>query len=217
MHIIILANGPEIDYHDLMPYKELNAVWVGVDRGVHYLLTKGITPRYAFGDFDSLTKEETEWLSSHSLDKQIYAPEKDQTDLEIAIDWAVAQKPEQITILGATGGRLDHALINIQLLLKGFQNNLKMSIVDKQNKLSMVGPGSYIINKENYFKYVSFISFSHSVEGLTLKGFKYPLENEQLSWGSSLCISNELVEEKGCYSFLNGILIMVKSRDHSNY
>jgi thiamine pyrophosphokinase len=217
MHIIILANGPEIDYPNVLSFQQSDAVWVGVDRGVYYLLRKGITPNYSFGDFDSLTEEETKWLSSHSLHAEIYPSEKDQTDLEIAIDWAVAQNPKEVTVLGATGGRLDHALINIQLLLKGFERNIKMSIVDKQNIVSLVSPGSYTIHKEKLFKYVSFIPFTNSVEGLTLKGFKYLLENECIRWGSSLCISNELVEEKGCYSFLNGILIMVKSRDHSNY
>ncbi|MFP3490646.1 thiamine diphosphokinase, partial [Staphylococcus sp. SIMBA_130] len=47
----------------------------------------------------------------------------------------------------------------------------------------------------------------------TLVGYRYPLIERHISWGSSLCISNELVEENGSYSFSSGILLVVRSSD----
>ena len=63
--------------------------------------------------------------------------EKDQTDLEIAINWALGQKPALIRIFGATGGRLDHGLANIQMLLKGLEVEIEMCIVDNKNEITV--------------------------------------------------------------------------------
>ncbi len=63
--------------------------------------------------------------------------EKDQTDLEIAINWALEQKPALHSYFGATGGRLDHGLANIQMLLKGLEVGIEMCIVDNQNEISV--------------------------------------------------------------------------------
>lgn len=62
---------------------------------------------------------------------------KDQTDLEIAINWALEQKPALIRIFGATGGRLDHGLANIQMLLKGLEVEIEMCIVDNKNEITV--------------------------------------------------------------------------------
>ena len=52
------------------------------------------------------------------------------------------------------------------------------------------------------------------VENLTLLGFKYPLSNRHISFGSTLCISNELISEYGTYSFTSGILLTIRSKDN---
>ena len=58
MHINILAGGPDELLPNLNEYNGENEIWVGVDRGVYTLIKRNITPMIAFGDFDSVTKEE---------------------------------------------------------------------------------------------------------------------------------------------------------------
>ena len=70
-----------------------------------------------------------------------------------------------------------------------------------------------IIEEHKNFPYVSFVPVTEIVEGITLFGFKYPLTNKTIEWGSTLCISNELVEEKGTFSFTSGILMLIRSTD----
>jgi thiamine pyrophosphokinase len=67
--------------------------------------------------------------------------------------------------------------------------------------------------KHKGLKYVSFIPISHEVHGITLEGFKYPLKNCHIHLGSTLCISNELINELGTFSFHDGIILMIRSRD----
>ncbi|SDY74023.1 thiamine pyrophosphokinase [Evansella caseinilytica] len=214
MKYVLLAGGPitNVPPLDVLKYKWQDAGWIGVDRGVYHLLKHGIIPLRAFGDFDSLTLEEKEWVHAQYVHLSQFPAEKDATDMELALDWALAQKPRQIVLLGGSGGRLDHFLINIQLLQKGLDYGVEISLEDRWNRITIREPGEYTIEKSE-FRYVSFIPFTREVEGIALKGFRYPLTNRRLAQASSLCISNELVKTQGSYSFAAGKLLVVESLD----
>ncbi|PGO27809.1 thiamine diphosphokinase [Bacillus cereus] len=213
MIVHILAGGPVEYCADFSRYKNEEVVWAAVDRGVYRLLKSGITPTVAFGDYDSVTEDELAWMRQQTNELHIVPREKDQTDLEIAISWALEQKPKLIRIFGATGGRLDHGLANIQMLLKGLAAEIEMCIVDNKNEITVKKVGTHIIEENENFPYVSFVPVTETVEGITLRGFKYSLTNKTIEWGSTLCISNELIVEKGNFSFTSGILMMIRSTD----
>lgn len=211
--IAIVAGGPVDYYPDLMMYHQKDTVWIGVDRGVYHLLQLGITPKVAFGDFDSLS--DTERIEALKQVEIVYPypKEKDATDLELAIDWALQKQPANIFVFGATGGRLDHGLMNVQLLIKSVQMKVEMWLIDKQNKLTLKEPGCYDVKQTKNYHYLSFLPFSSMVEQLTIAGVKYPLQNETLALGSSLCVSNEIVANKATFSFTDGLLLILQSKD----
>ncbi|MBM7701821.1 thiamine diphosphokinase [Metabacillus iocasae] len=211
MIIHILAGGPEENVPSLHRWKD--AVWIGVDRGVFSLLNKGIVPQKAVGDFDSITSEELQYVREKMQDIELYPSEKDETDLEIALNWAVDQRPTIIRVFGATGGRLDHMFGGIQLLYKGLEKGIRIQMIDQKNIIELCKSGEFESIKDESYPYVSFVPFSPIIENLTLKGFKYPLTNYNLEWGSTLCISNELLEQRGTFSFTKGILMMIRSSD----
>ncbi len=215
MIIHIVAGGPGGELPDLRRHNGEDVVWVGVDSGVYKLLSLNIEPAYAFGDFDSISKEQFRLIKNTTKNIHIFQPEKDVTDLEIALDWALKQNPRAIKIFGATGGRIDHFLANIQLLTRPVLagRKLPVEIIDKTNIIYAKGPGTHLIKRLQDKKYVSFIPATPVVKGLTLKGFKYPLVNGDVSFGSTLCISNELISEEGTFSFTEGILLVVRSSD----
>ncbi|NEY82398.1 thiamine diphosphokinase [Bacillus sp. 3H-10] len=214
MIVNILAGGPSEFLPDLFTYDDSSVTWVGVDRGVITLLSKGINPQYAFGDFDSVTSEEMISIKEKVSEIQKFKPEKDQTDLELALNWALFTNARKIRIFGATGGRLDHLFANIQLLIKGIQHSrIDIEVIDNKNIVSMKQPGTYSITKMKDKQYVSFIPITPTVSGITLRGFKYPLKDCHIPIGSTLCISNELINEHGTFSFSKGILLIIRSSD----
>jgi thiamine pyrophosphokinase len=215
MNINIVAGGPEELLPNLQDYQNKNEIWVGVDRGVFILLKNDLFPSIAFGDFDSVSPEELTVIEAQVKQINRFKPEKDETDMEIALNWALEQDAEVIRIFGATGGRLDHLFANVQLLFKPFLkgNMAKIELIDRQNSMYLRGPGSYQIEKWPKKKYISFIPQTLSVKGITLKGFRYPLKNRHISIGSTLCISNELVGDYGTFSFSEGILLVIRSND----
>lgn len=206
--INLVAGGPS----DCLPVlsRSSNETWIAVDRGLEHLLRFKIEPDYCLGDFDSVSS----FLKKSILNGKYkqFPSEKDETDLELALSYALKIKPDVINIYGATGGRLDHEIVNLQMLLKGVGCCTSLFLIDKKNKITIKSPGTYSISKSQ-FNYISFLSFFEVVEGLTLEGFKYHLNNGKLTCGSSLCISNELISNIGTFSFSSGILIVVESYD----
>ena len=91
-------------------------VLVGVDRGSLFLLEQGVCPDLAVGDFDSVTEEELLRIKDSAKEVIQAHPEKDDTDLELAVLACFERYPDaHLTIFGAFGGRLDHALANVFL------------------------------------------------------------------------------------------------------
>ncbi|MGM0844554.1 MAG: thiamine diphosphokinase [Bacillota bacterium] len=216
MIINILGGGPEEFIPDLNRFNQNeDVIWIGVDHGVFRLLNRGITPDMAFGDFDSVN--EAEWKLIEEKVKTInrFIPEKDETDMELALNWAVEKSPDIIKIFGATGGRIDHFLANIQLLGKKetLHPSMEIEIIDTQNSVQIVPPGEYTLVQKIQGEYISFLPLSPDVKGLTLNGFKYPIQNRNISIGSTLCISNELIQPTGTFSFSSGILMVIRSHD----
>jgi thiamine pyrophosphokinase len=215
MKINLVAGGPRNLIPEFFLHDGHEVIWVGIDRGVFYLLESGVNPAAAFGDFDSVSHEEMEHIEKAVADLKKFRPEKDETDMELALNWAIGQKPESIAIFGATGGRLDHLMANIQLLVKPLQvgSDVHIEIIDTQNMIYVKKPGSYTAEPIVDYKYISFLPITPAVSGLSLENFKYPLNDCHIPMGSTLCISNELIRGHGTFSFSEGILLVVRSRD----
>jgi thiamine pyrophosphokinase len=213
--IHIVGGGPKHFYPPLGPYDGSSVVWVGVDRGVKRLLDEKITPHVAFGDFDSVTENEWEEINQAVSHIKKFVPEKDETDMELALNWAIRQQPERVRIFGATGGRLDHFMANVQLLTLDSVLRLegKVELIDDQNIIAVYPPGEYRLPIIHDKKYVSFLPLTPTVKQLSLQGFKYPLHQRDIFMGSTLTISNELKEDYGTFSFTEGILMMIRSND----
>jgi len=162
---------------------------VGVDGGTHYLETLGYSPNVLIGDFDSTNLEahKIKWPNVKVLK---FNTEKDMTDAELAFSYIADKGFSEIIVIGAFGGRLDHLLGNI-FLLERYPNIMLLGPFNRAKLL--VGPTDREIVKRNGF--LSLIPVSDIVEGVTLKGFKYPLDDVTLRRGSTWGISNEIVSE----------------------
>ncbi|BAP85576.1 thiamine pyrophosphokinase [Paucilactobacillus hokkaidonensis JCM 18461] len=212
--INILVGGPTDQWPDQLKQGKMTGDWIGIDRGAKRLLKLGIIPVVAAGDFDSIDAEELTNLQSRVSDIRQYPPEKDLTDTQIGVSIALDDfDASKIDVYGATGGRLDHLLANLFLVLdeKFRPNASKIRLIDQQNTVNFYLPGEYEIVKEPDKKYLAFVNLT-SVKGLSLTDEKYQLDSFDseypISWAS-----NEFVGTKNHFSFRTGVVAVVQSRD----
>ncbi|MCA1023327.1 thiamine diphosphokinase [Halobacillus litoralis] len=211
--VIVVGGGPKSYIPSLQRWAEEDVEWIGADQGAEVLVEAGISPHAAIGDFDSVSERSYQKIKEQALELHTYPDEKDETDLELAIKEALNRKAEHIVLLGVTGGRMDHSQANIQLLYPLMEKGIKAVIVDHQNQIEMAASGSHKIEEDPQYPYLSFLPVTLEVKELTLNGFYYPLSRAHLPFGSTLCISNRLVEDTGTFSFESGILLVIRSTD----
>ncbi len=159
----------------------------------------------------------------------VYPARKDFSDSEAAVREAVRiimdarQKADsiqettdvsdEIYLLGATGGRLDHFLANLAVLMIPTKLGIKAWILNEKNRITLLREGCSLEKKHTFGKYVSLIPYTDEVTGVVLKGFRYLLDGHTFTRDDTLGLSNEIEDEIAEISFESGILIMILSMD----
>lgn len=190
-------------------------LFIGVDRGSLLLIEQGICPDLAVGDFDSVSEKELALICSQSKEVLQAQPEKDDTDLELAVKAVFARYPQaQVTIFGAFGGRLDHTLANIFLPsnpeIAPYMQQIRLCNV--QNELRYFPQGRHEIKPVAGMNYLAFMPADDG--RLTIEGAKYPL-NESNYFFKKVYASNEFIDEPVFLECQSGYVIVIYSKDRS--
>lgn len=173
-----------------------------------------IIPNHIVGDFDSVSPKVLEFYKKQTqITFHQFDAEKDNTDTDIALKLAIKLKSSKITIWGALGKRMDHAIANIHILKDALEKEIPCQILDEYNKIYLIDKEINLKKDKVYGRYISLIPLTDTVNGLTLTGFKYPLNNYILPIGISLGISNEIIENVAHIEIKEGILIVIESKD----
>lgn len=218
MNRIIIVTGGSINEDFARKFIEINEYnyIIAVDGGLRLLHKIDIEPNCLVGDFDTIDKEILEiYTARDDIEVIRLIPEKDYTDTHTAILKAIDFKPDEICILGGTGSRLDHTISNIQLLLLPLKENIKARIINENNTIYLIDSDTIINKSETHGEYISLIPFEDSVKGVTLEGFKYPLDDydfDKLN-SISLGVSNELIKNIGKIRLKSGILLVIEAKD----
>lgn len=200
---------------------------IAADKGLEFCYNEGIRPDHIVGDFDSLNPEIIEWYRCEGkIPIDTYRPEKDMTDTDIAMEKAVHLGADAIYLFGVTGTRLDHTLSNIFNLYKLHAQGIRGEIIDAHNRIYIptekncpdgtARPARQAVIKKSqqYGRFVSLFPLRGTVTGLTLTGFKYPVQDADMVQGDGgLFASNEITAEEGVIRWKNGTLLVMETRD----
>lgn len=215
---------------------------IAADRGLEFFLKQQILPDVVIGDFDSLSEEGKEFLKladeketgeeipyGGMLNRKVLKecgknkktvevirlrPEKDDSDTQSAMNYAIRTGAKEIAILGVTGRRVDHLMANFGLLILAQNEGVSVALVDQYNYMKLIPSGTVLARSEQFGKYVSFFQIGGDVTGLTLEGFKYPLDKYHLRVSDSgLTVSNEIAAKSAKVVYETGNLLMIMSRD----
>jgi len=223
-HVLIVTGGHlnmefATDYLKTLSYDRVFAV----DKGLEYVDALGIVPDYLVGDFDTVDRRLLEQYEIRIAKNEIptvierHPAKKDASDTELALNQAIINGTNQVTLLGGTGCRLDHVFANVGLLLKAQQHGIKLCIVDDTNRIRLLSDEGYkelILQRDcQHGNYISLIPLTKQVEGVTIQGVMYPLFESTIQMGSSFTVSNQIVEEKMFVKLEKGKMLLIESCD----
>ena len=198
----------------IMQYIPQDAVFCA-DAGADACRDLGLLPRFIVGDMDSLSADSRAWALAQGIDLLKYPPEKDDTDTALALDLICDRLPqlEELVVLGALGGRMDHELANISLLAAyGRRGGPALIFVDDQNVMRYLGAGSAeIAPQAGYF---GLVGLSDGGWQLSIENAKYDLPDSLIPFGLSRLVSNEFLNNKNvCIHVADGDGILILSHD----
>lgn len=213
--VIINGGNIEDDFALAFLKKQGYDYLIAVDHGMEFAKRAGLMPDEILGDFDSADPTVRQYYEQQHAVLHRYPPEKDYTDMELAMRLALEKGSTEILVLGATGTRIDHVLGSIWNLTLAAEENVPCALVDAHNRIRMLkGPGLMQIKKaEQFGKYVSILAHGGDASGVTLRGFAYPLTDAVLGAGLALGISNQICEETAEIRLQKGSLLVIESRD----
>lgn len=210
----IIVSGGILETQVVAEELRLDDFVIGVDRGVEFLYKHQIQMDYMVGDFDSLPLDIlTYYKKENKVPIREYNPIKDASDTEMAVRLAMELGYQEITILGATGSRIDHLWANVQTLAIPFASGVQAKIIDSVNRIRIIGRKTSIEKTQSFGPYFSVFSLGEAVTGLTITGAKYSLKNHTLQPYDSLSVSNQIIEDRMQVSYESGMLLLMESKE----
>jgi len=184
---------------------------IAADAGLAAVLASGRSPSVVVGDFDSVDPDDLVRAERLGARIERHPTAKDQTDLELAVDEALAFEPERIVVASHLGGRADHALAGALLLaspkyarvpvIEGRLGTAVVVVVHGGSEIELVGePGAL----------VSLIPVHGRARGVRTEGLRFPLSAESLEAGSTRGVSNEMLGRSATVALDEGTLLVVQ-------
>lgn len=192
MNVLIVLGGDAPDKALLESCAACADLTIAADRGLEAFAAAAMTPDVLLGDMDSVSDDVLERMKSVSEIDRLPCI-KDDTDGVHALDVAIARGAKHITLLGALGGRMDHALANLMLLVRAHRSGVKAQILSENVRIERVDGCAVIHGAKG--DTASLLPLG-SAKGVTLTGFFYPLNRYDMDSSYPLGISNVITEDE---------------------
>jgi thiamine pyrophosphokinase len=208
--VLIFANGMLPDLEKARGLLQGNETVICADGGTRHALALGLKPAIVIGDLDSLSETDARRLADMNVPIKPYPHDKDETDLELALEYALAMKPAAILIVGALGSRLDHTLGNLALLADPRLQDVDCRLDDGVEEAYFCRAFSEIRGAPGDL--VSLIPWGVPVTGVRTEGLRWPLSGGVLHPEKTLGISNEMLGDYATVHVETGLLLIVHRR-----
>ena len=209
MKAIIFSSAEIADYGYLERCDRGDCLIICADAGYKHARRLNIVPDIFLGDNDSFASE-----IPAGVERVLYPPEKDKTDTNIAVDYAIGRGADEIVLIGGIGGRIDQEFTHFCLMEYALNRGVKLKMIDDINEIWMER-GPFTLKKSDCGKkYVSFFAYGGKVENFSVKGLKYETEGMSLDPGLVQASSNEFAEaEEAKIGFDSGTVLVMLCED----
>ena len=211
MHAIVLNGGPSPHPAARRAWRPDTALVIAADSGLQEADLLGLSVDLVVGDMDSVTAVALANAERRGTSIERYPPEKDSTDLELALQAARLRGATSVTVVSGIGNdRFDHVLAAVELLASPQWFDIRIDALFGSAWLHVLHPEGLVEVRGEPGDLVSLIPLGGRAAGVTLRGFRYPLEQATLEPGSTLGVSNELRNTSGTVSLRTGTLVVIQ-------
>ncbi len=192
MRAIVVTNG--ILENPTPWQKELqNAdLVIAADGGARHARALGLVPTAVVGDADSLDEETAAWLQEKGVPLLRHPRAKDETDLELALLYAVKRGAQEIAVLAAMGGRIDQTIANVELLVHPALAGRRVRLLGSNYEAQLVRGGEECVVSGAAGDTVSLLPLSGEARGVSTSGLRWVLDGATLLFGPARGVSNEM-------------------------
>lgn len=208
--VVIFANGSLPDREAVRALLRPEDLLLAADGGSRHLLALDLMPSVVIGDLDSIRSDERRQLESGGARILQHPRDKDETDLELALRYAVAEGYRVIRIAGALGGRLDQTIGNLALLSGPGLADLDVRLDDGLEEAFFVRRSCRIAGTPGDL--VSLAPWGREASQVITTGLRWPLKGDRLFPHRTRGISNELVGSRATVSLQSGLLLVIHRR-----
>lgn len=205
----IIANGPSGGLRALKEDLGAMDMIIAADGGADVCLALGITPSLIIGDLDSISPDAQRHFETAGVEFSKHPANKDQTDLELAVNAAISFGAVRLTICCAMGGRWDMTAANMQLLLSPQLKHLSALITDGRQHMRLLRAGDRFAFNGHQGDTLSLIPIGDAVRGISAAGVVWPLVNDVLYPWQSRGVSNQFTNDTAIVSVTEGHLLCI--------
>ena len=209
----IFANGRMGKLTEIVSIVQESDLIIAADGGIHNCKTIGIIPNVIIGDLDSMSSDEVTIYQEAGVDVIQFPTHKDETDLELALQFALKHELSEVIIIGALGARWDMTIANILLIANPLYTSLKMRLLDGTQELVLLRAGERMGLHRCSGDTISLIPLAGDAQGIITQGLEYSLNNETLKFGSTRGVSNVFIQETAQVFLREGLLLCVINGD----
>lgn len=189
-------------------------VVIAADGGALALERWGILPKTLVGDFDSVGLDRMAKYRERGTTVVQYPFAKDQSDLEIAMRYAIDSGADEITLLGILGGaRVDHALTNAMLLADPAYRGRGLRAVFGDTEIRALHAGETATLRGNIGDTATLVPVRGDAMGVRTEGLRYPLTGQTLHFGRSLGLSNVIATIPARVSIEKGVILVIEIKE----
>jgi thiamine pyrophosphokinase len=210
LRAVIFANGALTDPEAVLDILLPEDLLLAANGGARHCLALQLTPAVIIGDCDSLNDQELKDLLADGAQLVRHSTHKDQTDLELALDYALAVGAQEMIVFGAVGGRWDQSLANLMLAAVDRFADVVIELIDGPQRAQVLRGGDTLTLQGAPGDTVSLIPLCDTAHGITAAGLEYPLEGDTLPFGTTRGISNSFTGKKVEIHLEAGLLICVQ-------
>ena len=209
--IIIFANGEIPRLENARFLLQADDYIICADGGARHALELGLTPNLVIGDMDSIDKQQWQKLKNAGVPIELFPRDKNDTDLELALDRAIELEPKVLLIIGALGGRLDQTFGNTALLSDARLSAVDVRLDDGVEEIFFCRDQEEVRGRSGDI--VSLIPWGNPVQGVQTQGLKWQLHSETLFPERTRGISNEMTSEVASIKIESGLLLVIHRRE----